>query len=167
MAQATSPAIPPNGSKTRALIMFVVRRCILRPKARSSDGIRPSRTASCLRTTICQAISKPGSASSSLTTIICDTTRVSPTSPRPTSTSDAARPSCLNEKGSNDRPSRTDACFTAARPLNITQQMRQILHSISPPIVPNVLTTDIKQLLSGLAHRLVDFEAELELELVK
>ena len=29
------------------------------------------------------------------------------TSHRPTSTSDAAKPSCCNEKGSNERPSRT------------------------------------------------------------
>ena len=35
----------------------------------------------------------------------------------------------LNEKGSNDRPSRTDACNIAARPHNITQQMRQSLPS--------------------------------------
>jgi len=41
--------------------------------------------------------------------------------PRPMSTSDAARLSCLNEKGSNDRPSTTDACFTAARPHNISR----------------------------------------------
>ena len=79
---------------------------------------------------------------SSPTTITCDTTRASPISPRPTSTSDAAKPSCLNEKGSNDRPSRTDACIIAARPHNINQQMRQILHSIAPPTVSNYLTTD-------------------------
>jgi hypothetical protein len=30
------------------------------------------------------------------------------------------------EEGSSDRQSRTDACFIAARPHNITQQMRQI-----------------------------------------
>src|SRR5262249_42541183 len=33
-------------------------------------------------------------------------------------------------------------CHIATKPLNITQQMRQILLSISPEIVPNVLTTD-------------------------
>src|SRR5271169_6329986 len=68
--------------------------------------------------------------------------RASLISPRPTSTSDAAKPSCLKEKGSNDRPSRTDACNTTPTPHNINQQMRQILHSISPPKVPNYLTTD-------------------------
>ncbi len=65
---------------------------------------------------IFRAISKPGSATSSLTIIICDTTRASPISLRPMSTSDEAKPSCL--------------------------KMRQILLSISPEIVPNVLTTD-------------------------
>src|SRR5271169_1677248 len=68
--------------------------------------------------------------------------RASLISPRPTSTSDAAKPSCLKEKGSNDRPSRTGACNTTPTPHNINQQMRQILHSISPPKVPNYLTTD-------------------------
>src|SRR5271169_1257614 len=69
--------------------------------------------------------------------------RASLISPPPTSTSDAAKQSCLKEKGSNDRPSRTDACNTTPTPHNINQQMRQILHSISPPKVPNYLTTDI------------------------
>src|SRR5262249_1032268 len=46
------------------------------------------------------------------------------------------------EKGSNDRPFRIDVFTIATKPLNITQQMRQILLSISPEIVPNVLTTD-------------------------
>src|SRR5262249_23615194 len=58
-------------------------------------------------------------------------------------TLDEAKPSCLNEKGSNDRPFRIDVFTIATKPLNITQQMRQILLSISPEIVPNVLTTDI------------------------
>ena len=88
--------------------------------------------------------SKPGSATSSRIIIICDTTRASPISPRPTSTSGEAKPSCLNEKGSNDRPFRIDVFTIAARPHNITQQMRQILLSISPQIVPNVLTTDTR-----------------------
>ena len=39
---------------------------------------------------------------------------------RPTSTSDAARPS-----SSNDRPSPLDACCIVGRPLNITKQRSQ------------------------------------------
>src|SRR5215203_6061293 len=35
------------------------------------------------------------------------------------STSAEARPFFLNEKGSNDRPFKTDACFTAAKPHNL------------------------------------------------
>ena len=77
---------------------------ILRPRARSSAGTRRSRTASCSRTTSCRAISKPRSQPSSSTTITGAITRASTISPRPTSTSDAARPSCCNEKGSNERP---------------------------------------------------------------
>src|SRR5271169_872024 len=77
--------------------------------------------------------------------------RASLISPRPTSTSDAAKPSCLKEKGSNDRPSRTDACNTTPTPHNINQQMRQILHSISPPKVPNYLTTDTHDLITSPA----------------
>ena len=46
-----------------------------RPRARSSAGIRRSRTGSCWRTTICPAISKPKSPPSSPTTTTCDTTR--------------------------------------------------------------------------------------------
>src|SRR5262249_1375038 len=57
-------------------------------------------------------------------------------------TLDEAKPSCLNEKGSNDRPFRIDVFTIATKPLNITHQMRQMLLSISPEIVPNVLTTD-------------------------
>ena len=77
---------------------------------------------------------------SSPTIITYATTRASPISPRPTSISAEPR-----EKGSNDRPTRTGACNTAAKPHSINQQMRQILHSISPPKVPNYLTTDNQQ----------------------
>jgi hypothetical protein len=58
-------------------------------------------------------------------------------------TSGAARPSCWNEKGLNDKPSRTAARLTAARPPNIDQQVRQILPAILPLSVSNNLTTDI------------------------
>ena len=50
-----------------------------RPRARSSAGTRPSRTASCWKTTTCPATSRPRSAPSSPTTITCATTRASAT----------------------------------------------------------------------------------------
>src|ERR1700688_2571449 len=49
---------------------------------------------------------------SSRTTTTGATTRASRISPRPTSTSGAVKPSCWKEKGSNAKPSNTDACFT-------------------------------------------------------
>ena len=54
----TSRAIWRNGSTSTTSSMFVARRCIRRPRARSSAGIRRSRTASCSKTIICLAISK-------------------------------------------------------------------------------------------------------------
>jgi putative transposase len=48
---------------------------------------------------------EPRSRPSSSITIIDDTTRASTISPRPTFTSDAARPSCSNAKGSNETQS--------------------------------------------------------------
>ncbi len=48
---------------------------IRKPRARSSAGIRRSRTASCWRTTICRVTSKPRSDASSSTTITAVTTR--------------------------------------------------------------------------------------------
>ena len=71
-------------------------------------GTRPSRTASCWKTTSCQAISRPRSKPSSPTTITGSITRASTISPPPTSTSDAGLLSWQNEKGSNDRPSLTN-----------------------------------------------------------
>ena len=62
-------------------------------KAGSNAGIRRSRTASCSRTTICRATSRPRSATSSATTITAATTRVSAISRPPMSTQAAARPS--------------------------------------------------------------------------
>jgi putative transposase len=52
--------------------------CIPRPKAKSSDGIRLSKTASCLRTIICPVPSNRRSLTSSANTTICSTTRASP-----------------------------------------------------------------------------------------
>ena len=74
-ARATSRAILANGSKTPAWGMSAARPIIRRPRARSSAGTRRSRTASCSRTTICPAISKPRSIASSSTTITGATTR--------------------------------------------------------------------------------------------
>ena len=54
-------------------------------------------------------------------------TRACKTSPRPTSTSDGAKQSCNKEKGSNERPSKRGACFTASPPRNQTKQMSQTL----------------------------------------
>jgi putative transposase len=48
-------------------------------------------------------------------------------SPRPTSTSDAARPSCCDERGSSERPSNNGACDTAEMPLKMTTEMCQSL----------------------------------------
>lgn len=56
-----------------------VRPTTLRRRARSNDGIKPSRTASCWRTTSCRAISTPASSGSSPTTIITATTKASAT----------------------------------------------------------------------------------------
>ena len=86
-----------------------------------------SRTASCSRTTICLATSRPRSEPSSPTTIIDVTTRAWATSRRPTSTSDAARQSSGNGKGSNDRLSQTDACCIVYKPRSIINQTGQSL----------------------------------------
>ena len=102
--------------------------CHPQTRARSSAGTRRRRTAFCWRTTSCWATSKPGSPASSKTTIIGDTTRASTTSPRPTSTSGAATPSCCNEKGSSERLSTNGACSTATPPPKMTTEMGQSLH---------------------------------------
>ena len=85
---------------------------IRRHKARSSAGIKRSRTASCWKTIICPATSKPGSTPSSTTTTIAAITRAWTISRRPTSTSAADKPSCWNEKGSNETQSKIAACNT-------------------------------------------------------
>src|SRR6202451_4900961 len=58
---------------------------------------------------------------SSRTTTTGAITRASIISPRPTSTSGEAKPSCGKEKGSNAKPSKTVACFTTNKPHNINQ----------------------------------------------
>ena len=55
-------------------------------------------------------------------------TRASTISRPPTSTSDAAKPSCCNEKGSSERPSNSGACSIAKQPPKMTNQMGQSLH---------------------------------------
>jgi hypothetical protein len=92
-------------------------------RARSSAGTRRSRTASCWKTISYPVISKPRSKPTSLTTITAVTMRASITSPRPTSTSDAAQPFWQNAKGSNDRPLPTVACSTSCTPPDFTNPM--------------------------------------------
>src|ERR1700691_2018787 len=58
---------------------------------------------------------------SSRTTTTGAITRASTILPRPTSTSGEAKPSCLKEKGSNAKPSKTVGCFTTNKPHNINQ----------------------------------------------
>jgi putative transposase len=79
MGLATSPAILPNGSISSAWPMCAERPIIPRPRARSSAGTRPSRTASCSKTTTCPATSKLRSSGSSTTTITTGITRASTT----------------------------------------------------------------------------------------
>src|SRR5467141_175358 len=107
--------------------------CAARPatrkrRARSSGGIRRSRTASCLRTIICPATSRPRSTHSSIPTTIAAITRAWVISHRLTSTLDAPKPSCWNEKGSNETQSEIAACNTKRTPLKISRQMSRVLH---------------------------------------
>ena len=81
--------------------MCAARLVIRKHRARSSAGIRRSRTASCWRTIIFQATWKRTSPPSSSTIIIAAITRAWAISRPPTSTSDAAKKSCVHEKGSN------------------------------------------------------------------
>jgi len=59
-----------------------------------------------------------------------------------TSASGADTPFLNNERGSNERPSKRDACFTANPPHHQSNQMRKILSQFKPPSVPKSLTTD-------------------------
>ena len=102
--------------------------CHPQRRARSSGGIRRSRTASCLRTIICPATSRPRSTHSSITTTIAAITRAWVISHRLTSTLDAPKPSCWNEKGSNETQSEIAACNTKKTPLKISRQMSRVLH---------------------------------------
>ena len=92
---------------------------IRRPRARSSVGIRRSRTASCLSTTTCPAISNVRSPPSWRITTMPAITRASTILPRLTSTSDGLRQSSSNAKGSNARQSQTVACSINCMPHNL------------------------------------------------
>ncbi len=115
------------GQKPSKWITCVTRHIIRKPKARLSAGTRPTRTASCWKTTICLTISRSRLTPSSITTITGATTKAYKTSRPLMSTSDADRPFKNNENGSNRRQSKRDACFTASPPHNHNNQMSQIL----------------------------------------
>ena len=95
---------------------------IRRRKARSSAGIKRSRTASCWNITICRESSNARSRLSSSGTITPDITRASTISRLLTSILDRPSASSSNAKGSNARPSPTAACSIACRPHNITNR---------------------------------------------
>src|SRR4029078_2672775 len=112
------------------------------PQARSSVGTRTSKTASCSKTTTYRATSKRTSVASSITTITGATTKACRTCHRPTSTSEAAKPSCFTAKGSNEKPSERDDCSTAKKPPKLKLQPSQSLPSRKPQTVVKHLTTD-------------------------
>ena len=93
-----------------------------RPRARSSAGIRRSRTASCSSTITCPTISNVRSRPSWLITTMPAITRAWAISRRPTSTSDEPRPSSSNAKGSSARQSQTVACSINCMPHNLNQR---------------------------------------------
>jgi putative transposase len=95
---------------------------IRRPRARSSAGIKRSRTESCLSITTCPAISNARSRPSSSTTTMPAITRASAISLRLTSTSGGPRPSSSNAKGSNARPSQIVVCSINCMPHNLNRR---------------------------------------------
>jgi len=76
---------------TDTLDLALQRHIIRKPNARSSGGIKPSRTAFCWKTTSCRVTLKLRSKPSSTITITSAITRASTTSHPPTSTSDGTR----------------------------------------------------------------------------
>tara|TARA_B110000503_G_scaffold138053_1_gene223424 strand:+ start:533 stop:814 length:282 start_codon:yes stop_codon:yes gene_type:complete len=56
-----------------------------------------------------------------------------------------------NAKGSSEKHSKRDACITARKPHNQTNQMSQTLSYVRPLLVPKTLTTDIEA--RSLHHR--------------
>ena len=79
---------------------------------------------------------------SSGTTTIGATTRACKTRRPPASNSGAVKPFRNSVKGSNERSSKRDACFTANPPHNQTNRMNRTLSWIRPPTGPKPLTTD-------------------------
>src|SRR4051794_16156929 len=75
MALPTCRRSWPNGWTSAIWGTCVARPAIRKPRARSSVGIKRSKTASCSKTTICPATSKLKSVGSSITTTIAATTR--------------------------------------------------------------------------------------------
>src|SRR5271157_1474060 len=75
MVPPTSHPIWPNGWTNAIWVTCAAPHATRKRKARSSAGIRRSRTASCWKTIICPATSKPGSTPSSTTTTIAAITR--------------------------------------------------------------------------------------------
>ena len=111
-----------NGWIARRWSMSAAPPIIRRPRARSSAGIRRSRTASCLSTTTCPAISNARSPPSWRITTMPAITRASTILPRLTSTSGALRPSSSNAKGSSARQSQTVACSINCMPHNLNHR---------------------------------------------
>src|ERR1700722_3988693 len=114
-----SRAIWPIGWASRRSSMSAERPTIRRPKAKSSAGIKRSRTESCLSTTTCPAISNAKSPPSWRTTTMPAITRASTILPRMAPTSDALRPSSSNAKGSSAKHSQTVACSINCMPHNL------------------------------------------------
>jgi putative transposase len=102
--------------------MSAERRIIRRPRARSSAGIKRSRTESCLSITTYPAISNARSRPSSNTTTMLAITRASAISLRLTFTSGGPKPSSSNAKGSNARPSQIVVCSITCMPLNLNHR---------------------------------------------
>ena len=121
-ARRMSRAILPIGWTSRTSSMSAERRIIRRPRAKSSAGIKRSRTKSFLSTTTCPAISNAKSPPSWRTTTMPAITRASTILPRLTSTSDALRPSSSNAKGSSAKHSQTVACSINCMPLNLNHR---------------------------------------------
>ena len=139
MVQTTSLANWQIGSMLKAWFTCAVPPCIPRPEARSSVGTKLSRTAFCSKIITCQVTLNKRLLTSSATKIM----KASAISRPLMFTSGVDKPTYLNVKGLNTRPSKYHACIIAALPHNINQQMTQSLLSIRLPFVSNYLTTDM------------------------
>ena len=140
--RATSLPTLVNGCKNIKSAKSMALRGIRRRNEKSNAGTRRSRTASCSKTTSSRRNSKPRSPPSLSITIIADTMTASTTSPKLKSTSDAARQSYSNAKGSNKRPSGNAAWTTRPKQLKSTRKPSRKLKSSKAQIVSNHSTTD-------------------------